>query len=295
MRYGDILLLAIITILILLVATGEPRELYVPSVAKQDVNAAVFLGFVALVSVGIYVARYDVAEVIRELLKRDKNRGESRGKSFAFSLLFNLLLLLLVLLVISRNPSKEEYQVQLNTMPANTSLNQEFNTSGTRLNSTVTTFYPQASGKLLPYTPWIASVLLGLAIASVFLTARISRREQVNSKLATREVREAILEESKQALTMIRSDLYVRRVISELYKSFCRELNKRRVDTPGQMTAREIMQRTIILIPTIPIAPLEDLTYLFEKALYSDYPLNTEDRERAEKALASLINHLEAT
>jgi len=294
-RYGDILLLAIITILILLVATGEPRELYVPSVAEQDVNAAVFLGFVALVSVGIYVARRDVAEVIRELLKRDKGRGESRGKSLAFSLLFNLLLLLLVLLVISRNPSKEEYQVQLNTMPANTSLTQEFNTSGTRLNSTSTTFSLQASGKLLLYTPWIASVLLGLAIASVFLTARFSRREQINSESVAREAREAILEESKQALTMIRSDLDVRRVISELYKSFCRELNKRRIDTPGQMTAREIMQRTITLIPTIPLAPLEDLTYLFEKALYSDYPLNTEDRERAEKALASLINHLEAT
>lgn len=268
------------------------REVYFLSLSEKDAYALIFLAFLFFLSFIVFVMRGEIVDVIRELLRRDKREFTASKKNFIFSFLFNIILLLAILFFIGIHPQNnppEIHPVQV------ASSNQSFVSNNTAIIQTTQGVRDQtvrAEGILYKYTSIIAIVTLSLTALSVLLAFREkSSTEDEGSYLPFQT---KLLQDTRVALEDLKSNKDTRAIIIELYNSLCRELIKLKVRVKNEMTAREIMKETLSLIPYIPYKPLESLTFLFEKARYSNHTMLQEDKEKAEKALTEIVCALES-
>ncbi|QOJ78423.1 DUF4129 domain-containing protein [Infirmifilum lucidum] len=291
----EVLLVATLTAMVLAASYHEPREVYLPSVSEQDAFSLIFTGFVLFFALTTFIARHEIAGVLRELFQGGRGRAKARKTDFVYSLIFNLVILLAVFLLFRRGVRDQEASVtQYQVLQPNSSTVPTYSSTGGYFNTTLSSAPTSVNSLVYPYVQWIVLALIAFALTSVALALVHNPKRPQDTASETREALTHALAESRRALKMTRSSAEVRRAIVELYNSFCQALRRKHVEASAEMTAREIMHLSINLIPGIPQKPLEDLTYLFEKALYSNHPMGQEDRNRAEKALTELIDFLGA-
>ncbi|MEZ0346582.1 MAG: DUF4129 domain-containing protein [Infirmifilum sp.] len=284
----ELLLLPLVTLAILFSSYGGERKVVFPGVNEEDAFALIFLAFISFLAINIILMRHEIADIIKELLRSDKEELTGQRRNFLLSFIFNLIILLVLFLLVSRNkpsPPLENYSQSL----------QVYN--GTFMN---TSARPEAvqplilahqtsggEGLLYHYTPVIILLISTIVVFSLILA--FHEKTDASAIDSSHSFQSQLLRETTIALGQLKANMDIRATIIELYTSFCRELTKRRLRIGGEMTAREIMNETMMLIPSIPRKPLEDLTYLFEKALYSNHPLLTDDKIKAENALTEII------
>ncbi len=294
-RAKETLLMVALTAMVLIASYYEPREVYLTSISGQDAFSLIFIVFVFFFALIVFIARHEIAEVLRELLQRDKRRIRARRTGLAYSLIFSLVELLVISFLLKNDVGDQEIRVvQYQMSQLDSSMPPTSSSISGYLNTTPSSAPTSINGLVYPYTQWIVIALIAFALISVALALVHNPKRLQDTAPETRKALTHALAESKRALSMTRSSAEVRQVIVELYNSFCQALRRKHVRVSAEMTAREIMYLSINLIPGIPRKPLEDLTYLFEKALYSNHPMGWEDRDRAEKALTELVNFLGA-
>ncbi|MGB9708818.1 DUF4129 domain-containing protein [Infirmifilum uzonense] len=289
----EIPLIPILTLAILLSASSSPRELVLPAFTGDDFFAVIFLLLVSFLAFNIIIMRHEIVELIRELLRRDERKLQGRSRNFLSSILFNLILLLIVFLIFNRGSSGENSRIMLRE---GSTMNQSpvlLNTSITSVSVEQTAGHISSTqGTLYKFTPAILAAILAITVITVLLAFR--EKDVENGKEEVRAFQAHMLRESRNALLSLKSNRNLREIIVELYNSLCRELEKSKIPISGEMTAREIMRKTMNLAPHVPVEPLVELTYLFEKALYSNHEMFDEDKVRAERSLLQIISSLES-
>ena len=287
------LLAPLLTAVILLASSSDVEQLYMPSVSVEDAVAAFYLSLSSLLALGIFSMRRELAEAIRELFRREPEEEEVRGRRTSlFWLLVNTLLLAAAYFLSAR--SLEEHRREAYTLlkqAVNASLTGNLTQAAAAESQPQAILAERAGGVLAPYAPLAALAALLLAFLSVALA--LAEKQPPPPRGSEEGFRESFLREVSTALESLRLEEDARRVIIELYHSLCRELRRHGVRVTAEMTAREIMREATGLLPGVPPEPLEVLTLLFEKAAYSDHPLQQGDKEAAERALARIVSSLE--
>jgi len=286
-----LLLALLLTVLVMLASSSEVDELYVPSASVEDVVAAFYLALSVLLALGVFSIRHELAEALKELLRREPTEEGGRRRVSPLWLILNVVFLAVAYFLTARRLEEQRWE-------ARSLLEQAVNvTSAGNMTQAVA---PQsqapvilaegARSALAAYAPLAALAAILLALLSVVL-ALVEEKPPLPEGLEE-SFRESFLREASTALESLRLDADVRRVILELYYSLCRELRKHGVGVTAEKTAREVMHEALKLLPAVPTKALETLTYLFEKAAYSDHPLHDEDKEAAEWALTQVVSSL---
>lgn len=286
------LLAPLLTAVILLASSSDVEQLYMPSVSVEDAVAAFYLSLSSLLALGIFSMRRELAEAIRELFRGEPGEEVRGRRTSLFWLLVNILLLAVAYFLSAR--SLEEHRREAYTLlkqAVNASLTENLTQAAAAGSQPQAILAERAGGVLAPYAPLAALAALLLAFLSVALA--LAERQPPPPRGSEEGFRESFLREVSTALESLRLEEDARRVIIELYYSLCRELRRHGVRVTAEMTAREIMREATGLLPGVPPEPLEVLTLLFEKAAYSDHPLQQGDKEAAERALARIVSSLE--
>ncbi|MCC6040517.1 MAG: DUF4129 domain-containing protein [Thermofilum sp.] len=287
-----VLLAPLLTAVILLASSSDVEQPYMPSVSVEDAVAAFYLSLSSLLALGIFSMRRELAEAIRELFRREPEEEVRGRRTSLFWLLVNILLLAVAYFLSAR--SLEEHRREAYTLlkqAVNASLTENLTQAAAAGSQPQAILAERAGGVLAPYAPLAALAALLLAFLSVALA--LAERQPPPPRGSEEGFRESFLREVSTALESLRLEEDARRVIIELYYSLCRELRRHGVRVTAEMTAREIMREATGLLPGVPPEPLEVLTLLFEKAAYSDHPLQQGDKEAAERALARIVSSLE--
>lgn len=282
-----------VSVAVFFAASWSPREIRLSPLGEEEAFSALFLFLVFLLSFAVFASRREIVELLREIAQMEKGEPKGRRVNFIFSTLFNVLLLLLLFVFISRGqqPPVPEVPESSYHVP-NSSVSYTSNATMVFEQSPAEVSEHAKPSFLYAYTPLLSLVAVSIAIFSVFLEYRNSRARARAAVTAKEALRDTIIAESRKALVEMKSQADVRLVIVNLYNSFCRELSARGLRITENMTAREIMGISLVLVPSLPRDAVETLTYLFEKALYSDHPMVEGDRVAAEKALSKIVSSL---
>jgi hypothetical protein len=248
--------------------------------------------FLVLFALVIVFYRREIIETVLELL-RLKKKGEplSETRKPMWELLI-FLAMLPILLAMYEEQEKSRRATEFlgstsNMSIQNSSIGGSFvvsnNASATQLGSTVSAFQIPLILAIVLFT---FVVLLAMFVGYVEFQRELKGKEEDS---LSREVRSEV----KTALRRIEapeSDL--RHEIVRLYNSFCKTVEGRGVKIEKSWTAREIMSIIVTLIPALPREAVQELTGLFELALYSNYPLGEQHRALALSALRRIYSTL---
>jgi len=285
--------IAFFYILLVLLVSSYSQSGFTPLGSNVEVVfswlADLFLVLFALV---IVFYRREIIETVLELL-RLKKKGEplSETRKPMWELLI-FLAMLPILLAIYEEQEKSRRATEFlgstsNMSIQNSSMGGSFvvsnNASATQLGSTVSAFQIPL---ILAIVSFGFVVLLAMFVGYVEFQRELKGKEEDS---LSREVRSEV----KTALRRIEapeSDL--RHEIVSLYNSFCKTVEGRGVKIEKSWTAREIMSIIVTLIPALPREAVQELTGLFELALYSNYPLGEQHRALALSSLRKIYSTL---
>ena len=285
--------IAFFYILLVLLVSSYSQSGFTPLGSNVEVVfswlADLFLVLFALV---IVFYRREIIETVLELL-RLKKKGEPLSetrKPMWELLIFLAMLPILLAMYEEREKSRratEFFGSRSNMSIQNSSMGGSFvvsnNASATQLGSTVSAFQIPL---ILAIVLFAFVVFLAMFVGYVELQRELKGKEEDS---LSREVRSEV----KTALRRIEapeSDL--RHEIVSLYNSFCKTVEGRGVKIEKSWTAREIMSIIVTLIPALPREAVQELTGLFELALYSNYPLGEQHRALALSALRRIYSTL---
>jgi len=285
--------IAFFYILLVLIVSSYSQSGFTPLGSDVEVVfswlADLFLVLFALV---IVFYRREIIETVLELL-RLKKKGEPLSetrKPMWELLIFLAMLPILLAMYEEREKSRratEFFGSRSNMSIQNSSMGGSFvvsnNASATQLGSTVSAFQIPL---ILAIVLFAFVVFLAMFVGYVELQRELKGKEEDS---LSREVRSEV----KTALRRIEapeSDL--RHEIVSLYNSFCKTVEGRGVKIEKSWTAREIMSIIVTLIPALPREAVQELTGLFELALYSNYPLGEQHRALALSALRRIYSTL---
>ena len=241
--------------------------------------------FLVLFALVIVYYRREIIETVLELL-RLKKKGEPLSetrKPMWELLIFLAMLPILLAMYEEREKSRRatEFLGSTSNMSIqNSSIGGPFvvsnNASATQLGSTVSAFQIPL---ILAIVLFAFVVLLAMFVGYVEFQRELKGKEEDS---LSREVRSEV-KTALRRLEAPESDL--RHEIVRLYNSFCKTIEGRGVKIEKSWTAREIMSIIVTLIPALPREAVQELTGLFELALYSNYPLGEQHRALALSAL----------
>ena len=285
--------IAFFYILLILIVSSYSQSGFTPLGSDVEVVfswlADLFLVLFALV---IVFYRREIIETVLELLRLKKKEAppsETRKPMWEL-LIFLAMLPILLAMYEEREKSRRATEFlgsTSNMRIQNSSIGGHFvvsnNASATQLGSTVSAFQIPL---ILAIVLFAFVVLLAMFVGYVEFQRELKGKEEDS---LSREVRSEV----KTALRRIEapeSDL--RHEIVRLYNSFCKTIEGRGVKIEKSWTAREIMSIIVTLIPALPREAVQELTGLFELALYSNYPLGEQHRALALSALRRIYSTL---
>lgn len=248
--------------------------------------------FLVLFALVIVFYRREIIEILVKLFKLRKIEEPPSETRKPMWELFIFLAMLPILLAMYEEQEKSRRATEFlgstsNMSIQNSSIGGPFvvsnNASATQLGSTVSAFQIPL---ILAIVLFAFVVLLAMFVGYVEFQRELKGKEEDS---LSREVRSEV----KTALRRIEapeSDL--RHEIVRLYNSFCKTVEGRGVKIEKSWTAREIMSIIVTLIPALPREAVQELTGLFELALYSNYPLGEQHRALALSALRRIYSTL---
>ena len=300
--------LIITVILLLIAALASNTKVDISKILYTYRSHIIFLVFYSIFAVTIFIARKDIVNMLIKLLKNFFILPEGEEKSGLNIKSFILFITLMLVLISLLNPYMQRNLVErINPQKqylGNISQVQEENVENS-LNSpnnpTPLPSHSQDHYMLLIMSIWTLVSTLVIMVSVILVVKGVV--DYLRSSELLEEEQESVLKKSlKKELsrqldkTISRLELEniedVRKAIVELYMCMCELFAKHGVKMEKNMTAREFMAKLRGIFRNIPENALEDLTHIFEKAVYSNYPITLEDRDAALRALKTIREYL---
>ncbi|MCC6003286.1 MAG: DUF4129 domain-containing protein [Thermofilum sp.] len=289
-RYNHVIKVFLYVLLLFLVSSYQESEFQLRETSVGEVFSWLAYLFLGLLSIVVVFYRRVIVKVLLEVLrmKTKVERYPLNRREPLWELLV-LLAMLPVLLAVLNEKGRQAGGNETFAFPGNVAglanssrpaLSMPANASAAKLN--ITTYLPQPP-ILLVLAVFSCVVLLALLVG--YFELQREMRESGNDVLQ-KEVKTEV-ETALKRLEGKEGDL--RHEIVRLYNSFCRAIEVRGVKLEKFWTAREIMVVIAHLVPVLPRNAVEELTSLFELALYSNHPLSEEHRRLAVGALNKIF------
>lgn len=262
----------------------------------------VFLVFYSVFAITIFIARKDIVQIIVEFLKGVFVPSGDRGSGPNITSFIVFLVLILILIYLLNPGIRRNLVERLNPQeqyPGNISRAQgEKMETGSNLSQGIAPLSPSyPDSRILSIISVIGIATTLLITVSMILVAK-GVVDQLRSSESIEGQEISLKRKLSEQINRTISRLEVggvedfRKTIVRLYMDMCELFARHGVEMEKNMTAREFMDKLKRVFHDIPEKPLRDLTYVFEKAVYSDYPITPDDRYCALQALRTIKEYL---